>query len=91
MNNAPIVVCRNLHKTYTELEVAVLNGIDLEIAAGEQVAIIGISGSGKSTLLHLLGGLDVPTSGEVDVLGRNLATLNETEQGELRNRSLGFV
>ena len=91
MNDAPVVACRNLYKTYTELEVAVLNGIDLEISAGEQVAIIGISGSGKSTLLPLLGGLDVPTSGEVDVLGRNLATLNETEQGELRNRSLGFV
>jgi len=91
MNDVPILACRNLHKIYTGLEVAVLTGVDLEIAAGEQVAIVGASGSGKSTLLHLLGGLDVPSVGEVDVLGRNLADLSEAEQGELRNRSLGFV
>ncbi|TSA50353.1 MAG: lipoprotein-releasing ABC transporter ATP-binding protein LolD [Nitrosomonadales bacterium] len=91
MSDAPIVACRGLHKTYAGLEVAVLNGVDLQVAAGEQVAIVGTSGSGKSTLLHLLGGLDVPTAGEVSVLGRNLAALSETEQGELRNFSLGFV
>jgi lipoprotein-releasing system ATP-binding protein len=86
-----IVSCSALHKTYQGLEVAVLNGIDLNINAGEQVAIVGTSGSGKSTLLHLLGGLDVPSKGEVRILGQNLSTLNETKKGQLRNQSLGFV
>ncbi|PPC94405.1 MAG: lipoprotein-releasing system ATP-binding protein LolD [Methylotenera sp.] len=86
-----IVSCSALHKTYQGLEVAVLNGIDLNINAGEQVAIVGTSGSGKSTLLHLLGGLDVPSKGEVHILDQNLATLNETKKGQLRNQSLGFV
>jgi lipoprotein-releasing system ATP-binding protein len=86
-----IVSCSALHKTYQGLEVAVLNGINLNINAGEQVAIVGTSGSGKSTLLHLLGGLDVPSKGEVQILGQNLAHLNETRKGQLRNQSLGFV
>ena len=87
----PIVSCRALHKTYDGLEVAVLNGIDLSVCAGEQVAIVGTSGSGKSTLLHLLGGLDAPSSGEVSICNQNLATLNERKKGLLRNQSLGFV
>lgn len=91
MNDQPILSCRDLQKTYTGLEVAVLNGINLEIGKGEQVAIVGASGSGKSTLLHLLGGLDSPTAGEVNVLGHPMATLDEAERGELRNRFLGFV
>lgn len=91
MNNPPILACRDLHKTYAGLEVAVLNGINLEIAKGEQVAIVGASGSGKSTLLHLLGGLDNPSAGEVDILGQNIAVLSEAERGDLRNRFLGFV
>lgn len=86
-----IVSCSALHKTYPGLEVAVLNGINLNIDAGEQVAIVGTSGSGKSTLLHLLGGLDTPSKGEVHILEQNLAHLNETKKGQLRNRSLGFV
>jgi lipoprotein-releasing system ATP-binding protein len=77
--NDPILICRGLHKTYAGLDVAVLNGIDLQVAAGEQLAIVGASGSGKSTLLHLLGGLDSPTRGEVDLLGKALADLSETE------------
>ncbi|HYN54602.1 MAG TPA: lipoprotein-releasing ABC transporter ATP-binding protein LolD [Methylotenera sp.] len=86
-----IVSCQALHKTYEGLEVAVLNGIDLTVHKGEQIAIVGASGSGKSTLLHLLGGLDAPSSGEVSILNQNLATLNETKKGNLRNESLGFV
>lgn len=86
-----ILACRDLHKTYQGLDVAVLNGIYLNVLAGEQVAIVGASGSGKSTLLHLLGGLDVPSQGEVSILGHDLAQLNETEKGTLRNQSLGFV
>ncbi|MDP1765979.1 MAG: lipoprotein-releasing ABC transporter ATP-binding protein LolD [Methylotenera sp.] len=86
-----IVSCSALYKTYEGLEVAVLNGIDLNVSAGEQVAIVGTSGSGKSTLLHLLGGLDAPSSGKVSILNQNLATLNETQKGSLRNHSLGFV
>lgn len=86
-----ILSCRDLHKTYQGLDVAVLNGIYLNIAAGEQVAIVGASGSGKSTLLHLLGGLDVPSSGEVSIQDKNLAQLGEAQKGDLRNQSLGFV
>ncbi len=86
-----IVSCNGLHKTYQGLDVAVLNGIDLNVNAGEQIAIVGASGSGKSTLLHLLGGLDVPTRGEVHILDQNLAAMSETKKGELRNASLGFV
>ena len=87
----PIVQAKNLQKTYKGLDVAVLNGISLEVEAGEQIAIVGTSGSGKSTLLHLLGGLDTPTAGDVSVMGNPLANLNETKRGELRNQALGFV
>ena len=86
-----IVSCRALYKTYQGLEVAVLNGIDLKVNAGEQVAIVGTSGSGKSTLLHLLGGLDAPSSGDVHILKQNLATMSEAKKGDIRNQSLGFV
>ena len=86
-----IIKCQALCKTYSGLDVAVLNDIDLNINKGEQVAIVGESGSGKSTLLHLLGGLDAPSSGVVELSGKQLSQLSETEKGLLRNKSLGFV
>lgn len=92
MNNPnSIINCSGLTKSYSGLDVAVLNGIDLSINKGEQIAIVGESGSGKSTLLHLLGGLDTPTSGQVSLMGKTLNQLSETEKGQLRNYSLGFV
>jgi len=89
----PVIACRGLRKTYRNgpLDVPVLLGIDLDVAIGERLAIVGASGSGKSTLLHLLGGLDLPTAGEVRVEGAALASLSESERGAVRNRALGFI
>ncbi|MDR2710370.1 MAG: lipoprotein-releasing ABC transporter ATP-binding protein LolD [Burkholderiales bacterium] len=89
----PVLSSRHLAKTYVSgaLHVPVLADVDLDIAAGECVAIIGSSGSGKSTLLHLLGGLDTPTGGQVLLGGRDFSTMPEAERGQVRNRTLGFV
>lgn len=88
-----IIVCESLGKRFDEgpTAVEVLKGIDFRVAAAERVAIVGTSGSGKSTLLHLLGGLDTPTTGKVWVDQQDMAGLNETQRGLLRNHSLGFV
>ncbi|KJV28363.1 lipoprotein ABC transporter ATP-binding protein [Aquitalea magnusonii] len=88
-----VLNCRNLGKTYSEgrLNLTVLSDVSLSVDKGERLAIVGASGSGKSTLLHLLGGLDTPSQGVVEVLGRDLAGLSEAERGVLRNQSLGFV
>ena len=93
MTENSVLSCRALGKTYTQgaYQVKVLSNVDFAIHRGEHVAIVGASGSGKSTLLHLLGGLDVPTTGSVTLQGRDFATLSETARGHLRNASLGFV
>jgi len=93
MNDVAVIRAERLGKTYAEgrLRTPVFDGLDLSVAAGETVAIVGASGAGKSTLLHLLGGLDVPTSGEVHVAGHSMSALSDAERGRLRNRSLGFV
>ena len=89
----PIIICRSVSKTFHQgsVPVEVLKGVDLQVDEGEAIAIVGQSGSGKSTLLHILGGLDAPTSGEVDVLGKRIDKLSPVEQGRLRNSALGFV
>ena len=88
-----VIECRDLGKVYRQgpQPVSVLTQVNLQVARGESIAIIGTSGSGKSTLLHLLGGLDDPTQGEVLVNGESLKQQNEVQRGRLRNRSLGFV
>jgi lipoprotein-releasing system ATP-binding protein len=92
-----VIIARGLHKRFVEgnggsrIDVHVLRGVDLTVRRGETLAIVGASGSGKSTLLHLLGGLEAPTQGNVLLCGRDFTTLAPAEQGEWRNRHLGFV
>src|SRR5689334_17506058 len=90
---AVVLSCRGLEKTYGmgAVAVPVLRGVDLDVAGGESVAIVGASGSGKSTLLHLLGGLDHPSAGRVTLRGHDFSTLGAAAQGRLRNEALGFV
>ena len=90
---APVLLCQQLVKTYTEgpQAVDVLSGVNLSVYPGDRLAIIGSSGSGKTTLLNLLGGLDLPSSGEVQLAGKSYRQLSEKQRGEWRNRHLGFV
>ena len=93
----PVIRARGLFKRFSEgsgastLDVQVLQGVDLDVQQGETVAIVGASGSGKSTLLHLLGGLEAPTAGTVQLKGRDFAQMGAAEQGAWRNQHLGFV
>ena len=88
-----VLDAKGLTKRFVEgrLDVTVLHGVDLQVFRGETLAIVGSSGSGKSTLLHLMGGLDSPTSGQVQLKGQTMSALTPQAQGELRNRHLGFV
>ncbi len=93
MNRAAIAT-NGLFKSFLDSdgsELPILKGVDLEVAVGEVVAVVGASGAGKSTLLHLLGGLDRPTAGEVYLAGQPLSGLAEQELAEARNRRIGFV
>ncbi|MCG6864732.1 MAG: lipoprotein-releasing ABC transporter ATP-binding protein LolD [Thiogranum sp.] len=93
MSDNPVLACQNLSRTFDEggLNVSVLKHVTLSVTTGEQVAIVGNSGSGKSTLLHLLGGLDKPSSGEVQLAGKSFSKLSEAGRSKLRNQHLGFV
>ncbi|SDI95453.1 lipoprotein-releasing ABC transporter ATP-binding protein LolD [Variovorax sp. OV700] len=91
--NGVVLKARGLTKRFHEgrIDLTVLHGVDLDVRAGETLAIVGASGSGKSTLLHLMGGLDGPTAGKVELLGKDIAHADAAEQGRLRNQHLGFV
>ena len=88
-----VLKVRGLTKRFNEgrMDLTVLHGVNLDVYAGETLAIVGSSGSGKSTLLHLMGGLDAPTAGSVELLGQNIAQVDAAEQGRLRNKHRGFV
>ena len=92
-DKVPVLACKGLSKTFVDgsIQVNVLSQINFQIARGEKVAILGSSGAGKSTLLHLLGGLDTPSEGQVQVLGKDIYQVSEQERCFLRNQALGFV
>ena len=91
--SSDVLICRNVVRRFLEGDsmLEVLSGVDLDVAPGERLAIIGASGSGKTTLLQIMGGLDEPTFGEVIVGGQSIAHTSEAEKGALRNRFIGFV
>ena len=93
MNNIGLLEAKNLHKVYYNgnKELEVLKGVNLSIGKGKFVAVVGPSGSGKSTLLHILGGLDVPTHGEVIFEEKDIYNLSDTELSGIRNKRIGFV
>ncbi len=88
-----VISVENLSKFYQQgsIRVEVLSKLNFEVLSGEQIAIVGASGSGKSTLLHLIGGLDSPSSGELDVVGKRMSSLGQRGRGKLRNANIGFV
>lgn len=89
-----VLACQDLYKEYSDgsnIRLKILTGINLEVARGEQLAIMGRSGSGKTTLLQVLGGLDTPTQGKVLINGQDIQSLREPERCKLRNQSIGFI
>lgn len=88
-----VLHCQNLTKTFVEGErkLVVLDALQLQLARGERLAVVGASGAGKTTLLQLLGGLDLPTSGSVAIDGKDITQLDEVERGLMRNRHMGFI
>jgi putative ABC transport system ATP-binding protein len=92
-NDEPIISIRGLKKIYHvgEVDVHALRGVDLDVQRGEFVSIVGPSGSGKSTLFHIVGGLTPPTSGTVQIAGRDLLGMSDAERTELRKSTVGFV
>ncbi|VFP88390.1 lipoprotein-releasing ABC transporter ATP-binding protein LolD [Candidatus Erwinia haradaeae] len=93
MTKKIVLQCQNLCKSYQEgnIKTDVLRNISFQVQEGDMIAVIGSSGSGKSTLMHLLGGLDVPTTGDVFFKGKSLSSMSSTEKSMLRNRDLGFI
>jgi lipoprotein-releasing system ATP-binding protein len=93
MNEAQVLEARGVTRAFRQgpIDLEVLKGVDLTVAAGERLAIIGASGSGKTTLLQILGGLDPPSGGTVKIAGHDIHALAEKPRGELRNRTLGFI
>jgi lipoprotein-releasing system ATP-binding protein len=93
MTEPSILACDGVHKHFVEAgqRLEVLRGVELQVRAGETLAIIGASGSGKTTLLQILGGLDLPASGSVRLMGHAFADLSDAARGDLRNKALGFV
>ncbi len=92
-SDGSVLQCENLQKLYQEgpQQLEVLHNVNLQVMAGERLAIIGTSGSGKTTLLNMLGGLDLPSAGLVSINGEDITALNENQRGVLRNQYLGFV
>ena len=93
MSDGAVLEAVELGKTYRDArrEIVVIDGLALSVSAGEWLAIVGASGAGKSTLLNLLGGLDIPSTGEVSVAGQSLSRMSENERSQWRNQRLGFV
>ncbi|MCH8478660.1 MAG: lipoprotein-releasing ABC transporter ATP-binding protein LolD [Wenzhouxiangella sp.] len=93
MSEKVVIRCRGLSRRFVQGQVVleVLRGVDCDVMAGERVAILGASGVGKSTLLHILGGLDKPSEGVVEIEGQNMAAGDERSRARIRNRSLGFI
>jgi len=89
----PILEARDVHKSFRQgpVTLEVLQGVNMSVATGERIAIVGASGSGKTTLLQILGGLDRPTTGQVLIDGKDIHKQSEQERGALRNHALGFV
>lgn len=93
MTSKPVIECQDVIKSYHDgkKQIDVLRGVNLSVAAGESVAIVGASGAGKTTLLQILGGLDQPTSGVLKIDGQDLQMMNEKAKGVFRNHTLGFI